>query len=356
MGIEDRINKLRRALEERELDGIFISQPDNRRYLSGFTGSDGYLLITGKDTFLATDSRYTIQARLQAPGYHFVLIAGDPARWFPDLLAAASADRLGFEAGHTSFAFYRQLCEVLGQEMATTRLVPAGNMVEALRAVKEPAEIELMTRAAGITDAAIAYITERLQPGMTEKQLAWDIEKFMREQGSGAMPFPAIVAAGPNSARPHHEPSDRPVRTGEPVLFDIGASIDGYGSDLTRTVCLGPPDATFKKVYDTVLGAQLTALNVIKEGMTGAEADGLARAVIEEAGYGESFGHGLGHGVGLVTHELPRLGARSTDRLENGMAFTLEPGIYIEGWGGVRIEDLVVMESGRAREISKAPK
>jgi Xaa-Pro aminopeptidase len=356
VSLEDRLNKLRRALEERDLDGIFISQPDNRRYLSGFTGSDGYLLITGKDAILATDSRYTIQARLQAPSYNFVLIAGEPARWFPDLLAAVSVDRLGFEAGDASFAFYRQLCEVLGQEMATTRLVPTVNIVETLRAVKEPAEIEMITRAADITDAAIAYITDRIQPGMTEKQLAWDIEKFMREQGSGAMPFPPIIAAGPNAARPHHEPSDRPVRESEPVLFDIGASFDGYGSDLTRTICLGPPDATFKKVYDIVLGAQLTALNIIKEGMTGSEADSLARVVIEEAGYGEAFGHGLGHGVGLVTHELPRLGARSIDRLENGMAFTLEPGIYIEGWGGIRIEDLVVMESGRAREISKARK
>jgi Xaa-Pro aminopeptidase len=356
VSLEDRLNRLRRSIEERELDGILISRPENRRYLSGFTGSDGYLLITGRDVILATDSRYTIQAGLQAPGFRLIQIAGDPSRWFPDLLAATGAGRLGFEAGHASFAFYRQLCDVLGHEMAATRLVPTRDIVETLRAVKEPAEIEAMTRAAGISDAAVAYISGRIQPGMTEKQLAWDIERFMREQGSEAVPFPIIVAAGPNAALPHHEPSARPVQTGEPVLFDIGASVDGYGSDLSRTICLGPPDATFKKVYDIVLGAQLAALHIIKDGMTGAEADGLARAVIEEAGYGDSFGHGLGHGVGLVTHELPRLGARSGDRLENGMAFTLEPGIYIEGWGGVRTEDLVIMESGRAREISKAPK
>ncbi len=191
---------------------------------------------------------------------------------------------------------------------------------------------------------------------MTEKEVAWEIEKFMRENGSQSIPFDVIVASGPNSALPHAKPSQRTINPGEPVLIDIGAKIEGYSSDLSRTICLGTPDDTFKKVYDTVLGAQLTAMAIIKEGMSGDEADSLALTVIEQAGYGEAFGHGLGHGVGLVTHEQPRLGLNSTESLASGMVFTIEPGIYLPGWGGVRIEDLVVMEDGGIRVLSKVKK
>jgi Xaa-Pro aminopeptidase len=229
-------------------------------------------------------------------------------------------------------------------------------MIESIRAIKEPEEIELITRAAEITDAAIEYIKDKIRPGTTEREIAWEIEKFIRERGSETTPFDIIVASGPNSALPHARPSTRVTKTGEPIMIDIGARIEGYGSDLSRTICLGTPDDTFKRLYDTVLGAQLAAANIISEGMTGGEADSMARVVIEEAGYGEAFGHGLGHGVGLATHEPPRLGPNSADRLSNSMVFTIEPGIYLEGWGGVRIEDLVVMEKGRVREISKAKK
>jgi Xaa-Pro aminopeptidase len=178
----------------------------------------------------------------------------------------------------------------------------------------------------------------------------------MRENGSQPLPFDVIVASGPNSALPHAQPSARAIQEGEPIVIDIGAKVEGYGSDLSRTICLGTPDETFKKVYDTVFGAQLGAIAVIKPGMSGGEADQLARAIIEEAGYGEAFGHGLGHGVGLAPHEMPRLGPNSLEKLADGMVFTIEPGIYLDGWGGVRIEDLVLMEEGKVREISKAKK
>ncbi|MFC1941270.1 M24 family metallopeptidase, partial [Chloroflexota bacterium] len=179
---------------------------------------------------------------------------------------------------------------------------------------------------------------------------------FMRENGSQTIPFDAIVASGPNSALPHAKPSQRQIESREPVLMDIGARIEGYSSDISRTICLGTPDDTFKKVYDTVLGAQLAAIAIIKEGMSGEEADSMARTVIEEAGYGEAFGHSLGHGVGLAPHEKPRLGPKSTELLTSGMVFTVEPGIYLTGWGGVRIEDLVVMEDSKVRALSRAKK
>ena len=191
---------------------------------------------------------------------------------------------------------------------------------------------------------------------MTEKEAAWEIEKFLREKGSESLPFEVIVASGPNSALPHAKPSPRRINSGEPVIIDIGAKCGGYCSDLSRTICLGTPDDTFNKIYDTVLGAQLTALAIIKEGMTGEQVDSLARTVIEQAGYDQAFGHGLGHGLGLVPHESPRLGPNSVELLTSGMVFTIEPGIYLSGWGGVRIEDTIVMENGKARVISKARK
>jgi Xaa-Pro aminopeptidase len=191
---------------------------------------------------------------------------------------------------------------------------------------------------------------------MSEKEVAWEIEKFLRENGSQSIPFDVMVASGSSSALPHAKPSPRIIQAGEPIIIDIGAKVGGYSSDLSRTICLGTPSNTFNKVYDTVLGAQLTAMAIIKEGMTGEEADSIARIIIEETGYGEAFGHGLGHGIGLASHELPRLGPNSTEQLVDGMIFTVEPAIYLTGWGGVRIEDVVIMEGGKLRAVSKAKK
>jgi Xaa-Pro aminopeptidase len=354
--IKSRIEKLRAGLGGKELDGILISQPENRRYLSGFDGSAGFLIITKTRSILATDSRYTIQASSQAPGYEILTTSSDIGGWLPKMAAELNIKRLGFEGEWLTFSLYRRLCDILGKGKTGLELVLVEGLVETLRAVKEPEETELIARAAEISDAAMDYIREELHPGMTEREAAWEIEKFMREKGSQPVPFDVIVASGPNSALPHAQPSSRAIQKAEPVVIDIGARVGGYASDLSRTLCLGAPDDTYKKVYDTVLGAQLGAMAVIKPGMTGAEADRLARVIIEEGGYGEAFGHGLGHGVGLATHEKPRLGPNSPEELSDGMVFTIEPGIYIEGWGGVRIEDLVIMEKGKVREISKAQK
>jgi len=351
-----RLQKLRQKLAEKELDAIFVSQPANRYYLSGFDGSAGFLLITAQDAILATDFRYIEQAKQQAPEYSIFQITSNMANWFPELISGLKLHKLGFEAGHITFAVYRQLNDIIGKMQPTPKLIPLDGLVESLRVVKEPEEIEVISRAAELGDRAFEHIEGIIHAGMTEKEVAWEIEKFMRENGSQAVPFDIIVASGPNSALPHAKPSQRPIQPGEPILLDIGARIDGYSSDLSRTICLGAPDDTFKKVYDIVLGAQLTALALIKEGMTGEQADSLARTVITEAGYAEAFGHSLGHGVGLAAHESPRLSPGSTEPLTSGMVFTVEPGIYLPGWGGVRIEDLAVMEDSQIKVISKSRK
>ncbi len=353
---ENRLSKLRQKLAEKEIYSIFVSQPENRYYLSGFDGSAGYLLITPRDTVLATDFRYIEQVKRQAPDYRLLQITSNTSDWFPRLVAELDLNRLGFEAGDVTFALYRQLSDILNKAQSQLQLVPLDGVVESLRAVKEPEEIELITKAAEITDRAFEHIENTVHTGMTEKELAWEIEKFLRDNGSQTLPFDIIVASGPNSALPHAKPSQRQINSGEPVVIDMGARVGGYSSDLSRTICLGAPDDTFRKVYDTVLGAQLAAIAIIKEGMSGDEADSLARTVIEEAGYGEAFGHGLGHGVGLAVHEQPRLGPNSTELLTSEMVFSIEPGIYLAGWGGVRIEDLAVMENGKIRVLSKARK
>jgi len=354
--IDNRLQKLRQGLAEKEIEAIFISQPENRRYLSGFDGSSGYLLITPQNTILATDFRYIEQAKIQAPDYEIFPAIGGIVDWFPQLVAELNLKKLGFEAGHITFARYQQLSDILNKAQSQLRLIPVDGLVESLRAIKEPEEIELITKAAEISDAAIEYIENIIHIGMSEKEVAWEIEKFIREKGSETIPFDVIVASGPNSALPHAKPSSRVIQSGEPIVIDMGARFGGYSSDLSRTICLGTPDNTFRKVYDTVLRAQLTAMATITEGMSGGQIDNLARKVIEQAGYGQAFGHALGHGIGLASHEAPRLGPNSADKLTSGMVFTIEPGIYLAGWGGVRIEDAVVMENGKVRAISKAKK
>ncbi|MFC1980774.1 M24 family metallopeptidase [Chloroflexota bacterium] len=354
--ISNRLQKLRRGLEEKDIDGIFISQPENRRYLSGFDGSAGFLLITKQNATLATDFRYTEQAKAQASDYEIFRINNHMADWLLRLSDRLEIRRLGFEAEHVTFTAYRQLSDILDGRLPLTDLIPLNGLVESLRAVKEPEETELIARAAAISDSAFEHIKDIIHAGMNEKSAAWVIEQFLRDNGSQTIPFDIIVASGPNSALPHARPSMRTINEGEPVLIDMGARFEGYSSDLSRTIYLGTPDDTFKKIYDIVLNAQLTAISIIKEGMTGEQADSSARKAIGQAGYGEHFGHALGHGIGLAPHESPRLGPASTDILTSGMVFTIEPGIYLPGWGGVRIEDLVVIEDGQARVISKARK
>ncbi len=357
MKIANRLKRLRQKLTEIDIGAVFISQPENRRYLSGFDGSAGYLLITEKDAVIATDFRYLEQVKQQSPDYKIFQITGGMENWFPELIAELGGQKLGFESQSTSLAMYRQMGDTMKKAGSShPKLVPLEGLVESLRAVKDAEEIAVIARAADISDSAFQYIEENIRAGVSERNIAWELEKYMREHGSQSVPFDIIVASGPNAALPHARPSERVIHEGEPLLMDIGARVDGYASDLTRTICVGEPDDNFKKIYDIVLGAQLAAMELIKEGMTGEQADGLVRTVIAEAGYAEAFGHALGHGIGLAAHESPRLGPGSFDELVSGMVFTIEPGIYLPGWGGVRIEDLAVMENGKLRVLSKARK
>ena len=356
MTVTYRLQKLRQRLGDEELDATLISQAENRRYLSGFDGSAGILLISQESAILATDFRYIEQAKMQSPDFEVVRVKGELADWFPELALELGVRRIGFEGNHISVAAYHQLTEALDKKRHQGRiqLISTEGVVESLRAIKEPGEIELITQAVELANAALDHAKAIIQPGMREKEVAWELERFLREQGSEPLPFDLIVASGPNSALPHAKPSERTISPGEPVVIDIGGRLGGYCSDMSRTIYLGNEDKVFKKIYDVVLGAQLTAIATLEAGMSGDQSDRLARMVIEQAEYGEAFGHGLGHGIGLAAHEGPRLGPGSSDIIADGMVFTIEPGIYLAGWGGVRIEDVVVVEKGRPRMIAKS--
>jgi len=351
-----RLEKLRTSIAEQGLDAVLVSQPENIRYLSGFTGSSGWLLISPTKAILATDFRYTEQAKRESTGFEIFQIKQDLHSWLPGLVADLGCHKLGFEANSVSYETYRKLTEAIQAKQIHIELAATTGLVERIRSVKEPEELKSIMHAAELADAAFEKAKTIIRPGMTEKEAAWQIEKLLREAGSEELPFEIILASGANAALPHARSTDKAIQLGEPVLIDMGARINGYCSDFTRTLFLGAADKSFREIYNIVLKAQCTAIERIEAGMAASQADRLARSVIEEAGYGGAFGHGLGHGVGLAVHELPTLNATSSDLLVEGMVFTVEPGIYLAGQAGVRIEDMVVLENGRARVLTKAKK
>ncbi|MEX2599863.1 MAG: aminopeptidase P family protein [Dehalococcoidia bacterium] len=350
-----RIEKLRSKLAEKELDAFFVSSPENRAYFSGFRGSAGYLWITPTDALLATDFRYTEQAEAQATDYRVVRITGG-LDWLKEAVSSSGARRIGFEDSSLTVSQYNTFNETLGDLDPKPVLAPTGNMASQVRAVKDADELVLIQKAIDIADQAMEEVGAKLRPGLTEREVAWMLEVAMRERGADALSFETIVGSGPNGARAHHHPTDRRLELGDGVVVDMGALYDGYCSDITRTFVLGKASPEFRKIYDIVLSAQETAEATARAGMTGGEIDGLSRAIISEAGYGETFGHSLGHGIGIAVHELPGVGPNSPGVVEDGMVFSVEPGIYVTGWGGVRIEDLVVMENGRPRVMTQAHK
>ena len=340
-----------------EVDGFLVSAPENRRYLSGFTGSAGYLLITESDAVLATDFRYIEQAKAESPHFRVHRTRGGLG-WMPDILADLGIGVLGIEADHMTVAVHSGMVSALDESKNASDVFieETKGVIERVRAVKDSSELLLIQQAVEIADRAMASVASGIEPGMTEAQIAWDLEMEMRSLGAEGPAFDIIVGAGPNGALPHHRADASVVRQGDPIVIDMGAAYMGYNSDLTRTFYAGRPDDEFLAIYSIVLQAQETAIREVRPGMTGQEVDEIARTVIEEAGYGEEFGHGLGHGVGLAVHERPMVVPTSEDVIEDGMIFTVEPGIYIPGWGGVRIEDIVVMENGRARILTGSPK
>ena len=367
--MNQRLAKLRAKMAEVGLDGLLVSAPvedtfknvgANRRYLSGFTGSVGTLLITPEAAFIAVDFRYYEQAQREAPDFTLFPASGPLETWFASLVGTAglAGKKLGFQPGDITVATYQTMTKAVKAMPAADRpkLLSAPPLVEQMRAVKDVDELAAIQRAVDLTDEAFETVAHRIEPGWTETQVAWEIEKHVRERGGGVS-FETIVAAGPWAAMPHAYPrAEKRIEVGEPIIIDMGVRIDGYCSDLSRTLILGKADGQFDKIYDIVLAAQEAAEALIRAGMSGEEAHLTAHNVIGEAGYGENFGHGLGHGVGLQVHESPRLGQTSRDVLVEGMVFTVEPGIYVSDWGGVRIEDMVVMDGGRPRVLTHASK
>ena len=344
-------------LPEREVDAILVSGAENRRYLSGFSGSAGYLFISGEQAHLATDFRYTEQATAQAVHFNVeqVRVGWD---WLITQLKESGAKRLGFESQAMTVATYNSLMNAINEdsELSRIELVPVADMTDGQRSIKDSDELALLQRAIDASDLAMERVCPAITEGMTEREVAWRMEMAMRDAGADGISFDTIVAAGPNGAMAHHMPTDYVIKRGEPIVIDMGAKVGGYCSDITRTVVVGEPDEMFHKIYNIVLDAQLTAIRDVKTGMNGEEADKLARDVIADAGYGDNFGHSLGHGVGLAVHETPRVSPRSTDPLDVNSVFTVEPGIYLSGWGGVRIEDIVILGEGGATPLSKASK
>jgi Xaa-Pro aminopeptidase len=349
-----RLQKLRAAIGKKGLDALLISQPQNLLYLSGFTGSSGWLLISEQNAILATDFRYVEQAKEESPYFQILQIKREFRDWLPGLVSDFGLHSLGFEANFISYEGYNKLSETMKSGQVSLDLVPTIGIVDQLRSIKELEELQYITKAAELVDVAFEQAKAIISPGITEKEIAWEIEKFLRQKGSEGMPFEIIVASGPNSALPHARPTEKIIGSGEPVLIDMGAKINGYCSDFSRTLVFGKADESLHEIYNIVLEAQITAIERVESGMDASQADRLARSVIEQADYGDAFGHGLGHGVGLAVHEFPSLGPSSSDSLVDGMVFTIEPGIYLTGQGGVRIEDMVVMENGKARVLSKS--
>jgi Xaa-Pro aminopeptidase len=347
-----RLTKLRAVLPEHNIDAVLISQPENRRYLSGFTGSAGMLVVTADRAVMATDFRYYEQVGREAPEFELAKITTRVSDLLPEVLADLGVKRLGFESQHVTV----EQLNTLSKATEGVEWLPLENTVETIRAVKDQDEIDALRRSAALNDAAFAHLLDVIKPGMTERAAAWEMEAYMRSHGASKVAFDLIVAAGPNGALPHARPGDQAIQPGAPVVVDIGCVLDDYCSDMTRTFCLGEPSSKYLEVWDVVLQAQEAAKAVARAGTTGVEADAAARDLIVEAGYGDYFGHGLGHGVGLAVHEWPRAGRLSEDTFEAGMSLTIEPGIYLPGEFGVRIEDLVIIGQDGIEILSNTPK
>ena len=342
-------------------DTAWIIRPENRRYLSGFQADDtqfaessGSLLINKRASILVTDSRYTDEANAEAPTFEVRTISRDFAEDFPQFVRELKAKNLGFEEGYLTWGLYQEVSGALKGTSPAVGLVPLEGVVEGMRSVKDPSEIRALEISAEMISRILDQVISELAPDMTEKEVAWRIEDLARESGAEGLSFPSIVASGPHSAMPHATPSDRKLREHEPIVLDTGVRVNGYRSDITRTIFLGEPEARFREIYNIVRQAQLAAVSVIRPGMESTDVDAVARDVIKNAGYGEYFGHSLGHGVGLAAHEQPRLAPRRPVRLEEGMVVTVEPGIYLPGKGGVRLEEMLVIEEGGSRTLTQS--
>jgi Xaa-Pro aminopeptidase len=344
----DRGERLAALVAARKLDCLLVTDLVNVRYLTGFGGTNGACVCGDETRVFLTDFRYTERAEAEVDGWEVVTVRDD---WLGGIAAHLSG-RAGFEDQQMAVRTMRKLGEKLGEGVS---LEPAGGLVEKLRRVKDAAELKAIGAAAELADDVWRWTLERGLAGRSELDVAQAAEARMRELGAEPS-FPAIVAAGPNGALPHAEPGEREIGRGELVVFDMGAKLDGYCSDGTRTIAIGEPGERARAVYDLVHEAQTAALKAVGAGARGEDVDAVARELIKAAGHGERFGHGLGHGVGLEVHEEPRLSPRSEDVLAADEVVTVEPGVYLPGELGVRIEDLVVVGADGLRNLSGMPK
>lgn len=341
----EKLQKLRQTLEKDGLDAILITSPINRRYLTGFTGTAGTVLVSQDKERFITDFRYTAQAKEQAKAFDVVEHAQPIEQEIKKQLKEMNVKRLGFEKNQVTYAAYESYKKLFDVE-----LVPTSDIVENIRLIKSPEEIDMMKKAAKIADEAYEHIQSFIKPGVTEIDVSNELEFFMRKQGATSSSFDIIVASGHRSALPHGVASNKPIQEGELVTLDYGALYEGYCSDITRTLAVGEINDELKTIYETVLQAQLIGVDKIKPGLTGKEADALTRDYISEKGYGDYFGHSTGHGLGMEVHEGPALSHRSEVKLRPNMVVTVEPGIYIPDVGGCRIEDdIIITETGNER-------
>jgi len=349
--VTSRLDRLRGALEEAGADAILIGFRPNVRYLCGFSGSSAALHVARDAATLFTDSRYTLQAQDEVGGAAVETVTGPPA--IAAVKSARGVSRVGFEAEHLSVAAW----ESLSAAASGAKLVPTRGLVERLRVVKEPAEIGMIEASVQLNSRAFDNAVPGMRAGVAESEVASTIERLMRELGADGTAFESIVASGPRGALPHARASSRRMRAGEPVVVDIGAMVEGYASDMTRTVFVGEPGEVGRRVHAAVLAGVLRAEATVRAGVSTAEVDAAARAAIAEAGLGEhAYRHGTGHGVGLEVHEAPHVGRGASVILAAGMVLTIEPGVYVPEWGGVRIEDVVLVEETGCRVLTGTPR
>lgn len=346
-----RVEKLRKKMQEENLDSFLITSPYNLRYLTNFTGTTGIAVITLEKAFFITDFRYTEQAAAQAQGFEIIKNVGPIFEEVADLVQKEGLRELAFEETTVSFLEYSIL-----EEIIDAQLIPISGMIEELREIKDEEELAIIEKACSIADLAYDHILKMIQPGMTEIEVANQLDFYMRSLGASGVSFETIVASGLRSAMPHGVASKKIIEQGDLITIDFGCYYEGYVSDMTRTFAIGDPGEQLKEIYQIVLESQLAVLEVAKPGVTGKQLDAVARDYITKHGYGEAFGHSTGHGIGLEIHEGPNVSVRAEKQFVPGNIITDEPGIYLPGIGGVRIEDDLLITPDGNRVLTHSPK
>lgn len=350
--LQKRLEKLQQKLKQQNIDAVITTHSINRAYITGFYGTAGYAVIMRDHAYLLVDFRYTEQARKQAPNFQVIEYDNNLYDEMNHIIKTHHVETLGFEDKNITCAQY----EIFKQKINVKELIPARDIIDDMRKIKDPEEIRRIQEAARIADMAYEHILTFIRPGQRERELALELEFFMKKHGAQALSFDMIVASGIRSSLPHGQPTDKVIESGELVTMDFGCVFEGYCSDMTRTIGIGYLNEKQKEIYRIVLEAQQAALNFISAGKTGKQVDQISRDIISNYGYGKNFGHSLGHGVGCEIHEAPRLSSNGEESLQPGMVVTVEPGIYIENFGGVRIEDMVLITEDGIHNFTSSSK